>query len=136
MKLVSVYEVAADAVLYQLLQERPASANISHKAIPSWEEHKRFLESHPYTAWYLVMKSETSLDVLGSIYLTRDNEIGIFLFKKHQGRGHARQAIRALMKLHPRERYLANIALGNESSLGLFKKLGFVHIQNTYSLES
>ena len=129
-----VYEAPRTAsvdILYQLLKERPPAANISHRAMPTWDEHKRFVASRPYDAWYLIAYPD---EVVGAVYLTPADEIGVFVFKKFQGRGHARQAIEALMKAHPRERYLANIAPGNDPSLNLFKKLGFIHIQETYEI--
>ena len=128
--LIDVYEVppSIDA-LYQLLKERPPVANISHREMPTWEEHKRFVGSHPYEAWYLIADRD---DVVGTVYLTRADEIGISIFEKYQGRGHARLAITALIKAHPRERYLANISPRNDSSLSLFKRLGFTHISETY----
>ena len=132
--LIDVYEAPPSIdTLYQLLKERPPAANISHRGMPTWEEHKRFVGSRPYEAWYLVVDRD---DVVGTVYMTRANEIGISLFKKYQGRGHARRAIEALMKAQPRARYLANIAPGNDASLSLFKKLGFTHIQETYALDA
>ncbi len=132
--LIDVYEAPASIdILYQLLKERPAVVSISHKTMPSWDEHLRFVGSKPYEAWYLIADRD---DVVGSIYLTHDDEIGIFVFRKYQGQGHARRAIKALMAAHPRGRYLANIAPGNDPSLSLFKKLGFSHLQETYEFHA
>lgn len=132
--LIDVYETPASIdTLYQLLKERPPLANISHRKMPTWEQHKKFVGSKPYTAWYLILDRN---NFIGAVYLTKTDEIGIFLFEKNQGRGHARRAIRALMSAHPRDRYLANIAPGNDPSLGLFKKLGFTLIQETYEFHA
>lgn len=129
--LIDVYEAPASVdILYQLLKERPPIANISHREMPTWEGHKRFIGSKPYEAWYLIVATDA---VIGTVYLTRADEIGISLFKEFQGRGYAQRAIEALMKAHPRERYFANIAPDNDSSLSLFKKLGFAHISETYA---
>jgi hypothetical protein len=55
MNLISIYERPDRAlVLHQLLEERDDTANISHKAMPSWDEHVRFVESKPYQAWYFI----------------------------------------------------------------------------------
>ena len=134
MMLVDVYEISCDIVLYQLLKERPASINISHREMPSWEEHQKFVKSRPYAAWYLIMKDRQ--DILGSIYLTPDDEIGIFLFKKDRNKGYGQQAFQILMEMHPRKRYLANISPGNKQSVKMFENLGFRHIQNTYALDA
>jgi len=125
-----VYETpGAVDILYQLLEERPPAANINHRGMPSLDEHRRFVASQPYVAWYLIADQD---EVVGAVYLTPADEIGVFVFKEYHGWGHARRAIGALVKAHPRERYLANIAPGNGPSLNLFKKFDFVHIQETY----
>jgi RimJ/RimL family protein N-acetyltransferase len=117
---------------YQLLQEREPSQNISHKTMPTWDEHQAFIKSHPYKAWY-VFRTPMG-EPAGCVYLTRNREIGIFVLKKHQGQGLATQAITEIMRLHP-GRILANINPANETSIRLFAKFGFRHIQNTYALD-
>ena len=133
MKLIRTGDVSSDAVLYKLLEERPSSANISHREMPTFDEHKRFVRNHPYHAWYLIMDKS---DALGSIYLTRYDEIGIFLFKEYQGSGYAKRAIKMLMKLHQRERYFANVNPENKMSARMFERFGFTHIQNTYAFDA
>lgn len=129
MNLLSVYERPDRAlVLYQLLEERDPSANISHKAMPSWEDHVRFVESKPYEAWYFIENAT----IAGACYLSRQNEIGVAVFKAHQGNGYGPWAVQALMLKHGRRRYLANVSPHNERSAEMFEGLGFTHIQNTY----
>ena len=130
--LVNVYDISSELVLYRLLEGRPKHANISHREMPDWKEHQAFVRSKPYTAWYLIIKQKALSGVYGSVYLTKDNEIGVFLFKKYQGKGFGQDAIWMLMEKHPRKRYLANINPENEGSIGTFEGLGFHHIQNTY----
>lgn len=124
------FHPAGTQVLYDLLRERDETINISHKRMPSWDEHIRFVESAPYEAWYLICDP----DPLGSIYLSRQNEIGVFVFKEYQGLGYGRRAIKALMEKHGKRRYLANINPRNERSANLFASLGFNLIQHTYEL--
>ena len=59
-------------LLYELLKERRYS--ISHRKLPSYEEHKKFASSVPYRVWYLVFRGKACL---GSFYLQEDNSIGI-----------------------------------------------------------
>lgn len=119
--------------LYSLLQERPAEANISHRQMPSWEDHCAFVRSSPYYVWCLIMdKGER----VGSIYLTHQFEIGIHIAKAHQGRGYATAAVKELMSRFPGRRFLANVAPGNEPSHQLWRKLGGKVIQHTYELNS
>lgn len=105
--------------------------NISHKELPTWEKHVAFINSKPYHAWHLLAHDD---EIVGSAYLTKQNEIGIFIFKKHRGRGFGKKAIGLLMGLYPRKRYIANINPQNEISLKLFEGLGFRHVQNTYAI--
>ena len=133
MQLIDVYKHPdAYKILWELLKERTPEQSISHKEMPTWERHCLFIESHPYIAWYLIQTDQ----IAGSIYLTHMDEIGIFLFSECQGKGYGSQAIKMLVGQHPRDRYLANINPVNSSSADLFRKLGFKHIQDTYSYES
>lgn len=132
MRLVDAYRNSqAPLYLYALLVERPAAANINHRQLPTAAQHLAFYKRRPYLAWYLVMKGKTAL---GSVYLTHDNEIGVFIFREHQGKGYGSRAVRMLKRRYGRRRYLANIAPGNRASISLFSKLGARHVQNTYEL--
>ena len=129
MNLVSIYTRPDRArVLYALLAERRPSESISHRAMPTWEEHIKFVESRPYEAWYFIDNSET----VGTCYLSKQNEIGVFIFEKFRGRGHGTWAIGAIMARHGKRRYLANINPRNLGSAKLFANLGFRLIQHTY----
>ena len=130
MRLRSVYKVTdAARHLYRLLQERTEAVNISHRVVPAWSAHARFVKSRPYAAWYLV---EVGDEITGAIYLSRANEIGIFLFRDYQGRGLGREAVQLLMQRHPRKQFLANVNPLNKNSIEMFEALGFRHLQNTY----
>lgn len=119
--------------LYQLLQEREHP--ISHVSMPDLDEHRRFVDKHPYRYWYIIG------DQMGSIYLGMDNSIGVVIRKSEQRKGWAKQAIEEAMKLHkplpgiPSVRagsYIANISPVNEASARLFESLGFGLVQYTY----
>ena len=60
--------------LYDLLKTRDPEGNISHKKMPSYSEHMKFVMSRPYTNWYIV---EYNKKTVGSIYLSKRDEIGI-----------------------------------------------------------
>lgn len=116
-------------ILYCLLSERDASVNISHKDLPEWEAHLRFVDSKPYTAWRLIVVDN---EAVGACYLSKQNEIGVQVKKEHQGKGYGKQAVKLLMEECGPRRYLANINPKNERSAELFKSLGFNLIQHTY----
>ena len=124
-------EPNAARILYELLKERPPEAAISHKAMPTFEQHEAFVRGHPYEAWYLLGAAST---YVGSVYLTPAREVGIFIFKAHHGNGYGKRAIALLREAHP-GRLLANVAPGNAASHKFFQALGAVKIQETYALE-
>jgi RimJ/RimL family protein N-acetyltransferase len=130
MNLTSIYARPDRAlVLYRLLEEREPEHNISHKAMPSWDEHVRFVESRPYQAWYFIIDGD---DILGACYLSKQDEIGVFVGKPHRGKGHGPWAIQAIMLRHGNRRYLANISPKNTKSAEIFRNMGFRHIQDTF----
>ena len=116
--------------LYALLKERELSQSISHRVMPGYLDHIDFVDSRPYYAWYFI---EHDGHVSGSIYLSKQREIGISVFKKDQKQGVATWAIKELMDIHP-GKFLANINPDNIASANLFKKFGFKLIQHTYGI--
>ena len=117
--------------LYDLLLQRNSDANISHKKMPTYEEHVKFVRSQPYSKWYII---EIDGERVGSIYLTNQNEVGIFVAERSQAKGIGSNALNVLIDQNPGLRYLANINPENKKSIDFFEKSGFVLIQYTYEL--
>ena len=115
--------------LFDLLKERNPRVNISHKKMPTYNQHRKFIKSKPYSKWYIILKSKQKI---GSIYLSKNDEIGIFLSKKFQGKNVGNFALNKLMKKNPRKRFLANVSPKNKKSIEFFKKNGFKLIQYTF----
>lgn len=137
----SYYGTAASGVLWNLLAERPAKANISHTRMPTLAEHEAFIESKPYRAWFLI---NAPTGPVGAIYATRRNEIGIAILRRYQRLGYARRAImRFVVDLPPlpaipAERtgyYVANVSPENEGSHALFEGLGCTIASLTYRFQ-
>lgn len=126
--LISIYDVKEPTSsmyyhkLYTLLSERKKYQNISHKKMPTWEEHVAFLNSKPYKAWYVIYKDT---DFVGSIYLSNDNEVGLFLREIFSHQGIGKIALRMLLRQHKERAYYANIAPYNSASLAFFANMGF-----------
>lgn len=118
--------------LYNLLKERNPNMNISHKKMPTYSEHVKFVKSKPYTKWNII---EYGKQKIGSIYLSKNDEIGIFLKKQFQGKNIGQESLELFMKINPRKRYLANVSPKNIVSQKFFKKNGFQLIQYTYEFE-
>ena len=104
--------------LYNLLEERKPVTYISHKKMPTYEEHVNFVKSSPYSKWYII---EVDGERAGSIYLTKQNEIGIFLNEGLQEKGIGSNALNVLIGKNPDLRYLANINPENKKSIKFFK---------------
>lgn len=120
--------------LYELLVNRDPGVSISHREMPTFDEHLAFIESKPYAAWYIISPNPDIGPDIGSIYLTHRDEVGIHISRGNRGSGIGLKATQALMRMHPRPRYLANIAPGNAGSLRFFQRLGFTCIQHTMEL--
>jgi len=115
--------------LFDLLKQREGTVNISHKSLPDWEEHLQYVKKHDYQLWDIIWVENTRI---GNIYLTKNDEIGIFIDKKLQFHGYGSKALEEFMKKNGKKRYLANINPTNYKSIQFFGKNGFTHIQNTY----
>ena len=115
--------------LFDLLKERDPRANISHSKMPTYSQHTKFIKSKPYSKWYIILKSKQKI---GSIYLSKNDEIGIFLSKKFQGRNVGNFTLNELMKKNPRKRFLANVNPKNKKSISFFKNNNFKLIQYTF----
>ena len=117
--------------LYNQLKERDPKINISHKKMPTYVEHSKFVLSKPYSKWYIIFLRNKKI---GNVYLTKTNEIGIFILKSTKINGIGRIVLEEIMKMNPRSRYLANVNPKNDKSSNFFKKNGFKLIQYTYEL--
>ena len=115
--------------LFDLLKQRQGIVNISHKSLPTWEEHVEYIKNNTYQSWEIIWVDNARI---GDIYLTDRDEIGIFLDKEFQSNGYGSIAINEFMKKNGKKRYLANINPTNYKSIQFFGKHGFIHIQNTY----
>ena len=118
--------------LFNLLKQRDRRSNISHKKMPTYYEHVKFVKSKPYSKWYIIQKSKIKI---GSIYLSKNNEIGIFMNERFQREGIATKALELIINKNPRSKYLANVNPKNLRSAKFFKKNNFKLIQHTYELE-
>lgn len=116
------------AVLFQLLQERADHESISHRAMPTWDEHVAFVTSKPYKAWYLVCDRSYHA---GAVFIGHDGTIGVGILSAHRRRGLGRKAVQEVMKMHPGP-YKARIAPGNVKSHALFQGLGFQVTHHVY----
>jgi len=117
--------------LYKLLEDRHPITNISHKKMPTYKQHVKFVKSKPYSKWYIIYLKQRKV---GSIYLSKQDEIGIFFIKKMKKEGIEKKAMEMLMKKNPRERYIVNSNPKNTKLIKFLKKNGFKLVQYSYEL--
>lgn len=136
MQLVSIYPMPHPAefhLLYDILAQRDENTSISHRRMPSWSDHVEFVMSRPYKDWWVIVVDHVRV---GAAYLSKQDEIGVFILKEHQKRGYGPAAVKAVIASQPAGAVLyANINPQNARSIEMFQGLGFRHIQNTYRLE-
>lgn len=114
------------AFLYKLLAERKVSESISHKHHPTWEQHKAFVQSKPYLGWYVIADDD---ELIGTCYITKYREVGIWLMPSAKGKGAGKAAMRQLLAMYP-GRVFTNTSLYNDGAKAFYEKMGFRHCAN------
>ena len=109
--------------LYTLLENRDPSYNISHKIMPSYDEHERFVKTRPYTNWYVILLNSKKI---GAAYLSLDDEIGISFLPEYDNEVLRKNSLTELINKNPRKKYFANINPKNEKYKQFLTKYGFV----------
>ena len=112
--------------------------SISHQKLPSFEEHEEFVKSHPYRQWWLVLENSK---LIGSVYLTEDNAIGINLIEEDQRIYfgilekiiHENKPLPPIPSVRPKFFYV-NVAPENLILKETLAKLGAKHTQCSYRI--
>jgi RimJ/RimL family protein N-acetyltransferase len=111
---------------------REPDFNISHKRLPEWDEHISFIESDPYQWWDII--TSDAYYPCGVAYVTRNNEVGIWIAPKYRRQGLAAEVLeqykRRMYQVYQREKkeppyLLANINPKNQPSQAFFRKHNF-----------
>ena len=114
--------------LYKLLKNRPPKENISHKKLPSFNQHIKFIKSNPYQKWYIIEKNRKKI---GTIYFSKQNEIGIHFLPRTQNELISQAAIQELIRKNPGKKYFTNVNPKNYSLIKFFEKqINSISIEN------
>ena len=124
--------------LYDRLKNRVHS--ISHKRLPDFEEHKSFVENHPYRYWFLV---KIRGKFLGSIYLQNDNSVGIDIENQHYNKylSSILKSIKSKIKPLPEVKsvrpnfFFVNVSTKNKDLILALEKIGGKEVQKSFALE-
>jgi hypothetical protein len=127
-------------LLFDVLKNRPSNINISHNKLPSYQKHKKFVNSKPYRYWFLIFSSNR---LIGSVFITRLNEISIKL-KKNNSLFYKETLNLLIENLKPligipskrSSNFLINVSYKDKSLISLLKKMKLKKIQETYKIES
>ena len=122
---------------YKILEKK--TYFISHDDLPSFEEHKKFIEKNPYRFWKIIKMDNV---ILGSFYITFDNSIGINLIEAEYNL-YLEIIKKILIEYKPlkekkslRSKYfIFNSNPKNNLLIKALKKIGTEHIQNTYVIK-
>ena len=68
--------------------------------MPTYEEHIRFVMSKPYSQWYIIYHN---VKKSGSGYLSKQNEISIFVKKEFHGKGIGRKVLELIIEKELRD---------------------------------
>ena len=114
--------------LYDLLKTRmdEPHINISHTKMPSPREHTFFISSRPYRCWFII---QVDNEWVGSAYVTKGNEIGVYLLEAHRVDD---LAIAITMDLMEMGGIYINTNPQDTDKIRYIKKMGFKLIQHTY----
>ena len=115
--------------LYKLLKKRDLKANLSHKKMPSYKQHIKFMKSKPYQKWYIIEKNRKKL---GAIYFSKQNEIGIHFLPEIQSELISQASIQELIRKNPKKKYFTNVSPKNQRLIKFFEKNGFFLFQYTF----
>ena len=123
--------------LFNLLSYR--NFPISHKSTPNFEDHKTFVQNHPYRYWLIACLNDT---YIGSTYICSDNVVGINLIKENNEDfieiiKYVKKNYKPLkpIKSVRNKNFLININPKNEEFKKALIKMDIKHIQNTYLIE-
>jgi hypothetical protein len=117
--------------LYELLSNREPNVNISHRKMPNYKQHVKFVTSKPYFKWYVIYRGNNKI---GSVYISKQDEIGIHLIKSSDILQLSRSIMDLIITKNPRKRYLVNVNPKNKKMIQFLQKNGFNLIQYTYEL--
>ena len=125
------------AALFKLLENRQHT--ISHDELPSLEQHREFVQNHPYRKWWMVQSDGQNI---GSVYLTNDNAMGINLQTED-----SKILGKVICKLREENNplpeapsvrpsyFFANVAPSNLALQQALADLGAQHTQNSYRIK-
>ncbi len=114
--------------IYELVSEFfKTNLNVMYMKLDSYEDFVK--KSFVIGDTYYIVKNRIG-ERMGYVHIMNNDEIGYFIDSKFQRMGYGTEAVKQLMKLHPRKQYFASININNIASNKVIKKLGF-HVKGS-----
>ena len=122
--------------LYLLLKKRKNF--ISHNFFPNPNDHKKFVQEHPYLAWYLIYQND---ELIGTVYIQSDNSVGLNI--THSIEEIVSEIINFIKKNHNplppiksvrRKEFFFIISPNNKKLITILNQLGKCEIQRSFAL--
>ena len=122
-------------VLFELLKAREHT--ISHKTMPSYDEHIIFVLNNPYRHWYIIYYEGT---IFGNLYVQYDNSVGIS-FRQPIDRDSLKSLIDTLReKVKPLEAvasirykdFFFNVSCSDNNLRKCLEDIGYIESQVSY----
>tara|TARA_Y100000589_G_C26951523_1_gene546687 strand:+ start:27 stop:455 length:429 start_codon:yes stop_codon:yes gene_type:complete len=124
------------SLLYELLAKR--KHKISHKEMPNYDDHRKFVSNHPYRYWYII---KTTNIPIGSFYIKSDNSVGINIIDE------SKEIIECIINfinanIEPNpsvksmipDYFFVNIPSTNINLINIFENLNKKSIQSSYQI--
>ena len=125
-------------ILYDFLKSR--IHNISHRELPTYLSHKKFVDSHPYRHWYLICEND---HIKGSFYVQWDNSIGIdlqkpsfLILKEIVNFINRKLTVKKALPSQVPPYFFINVAKSNREMLEMLEKIGCEPIQVSLKINS
>ena len=115
--------------LYRLLAERNEIENISHRKMPTYQEHVEHLQTIPVKQYVIYTEGEKK--PIGYLSFSDKGEIGLHFIKEEDTDENKEEVLRSVLK-DKGQKYFINIAPRNKSLQVAAEKCGFRLIQYTY----
>jgi RimJ/RimL family protein N-acetyltransferase len=91
--------------------------------MPTYANHEKFVLLKPYKEWFIIYDGMMRV---GSIYISKTDEIGLFILNEHHNKGYGGESLKTIIKEYPDCIFKANINPNNYKSINFFKKHGFL----------
>ena len=127
-----------EPILFDQLKKR--RFGISHESLPTYEEHEYFVRNHPYRGWWLILAQEPVKEILGTVYVSKENAVGLHInltkvsFTASYFTEKLQSVIQPLTAKHSeiRRGFYYNVAPSNQAFIEWLENSGYYESQRSF----